>query len=121
MNKRSSIDPARRVLLQFRIKRDGTLPFVFTENCEEVDITAWGFELFISRYPGDRKKIITLTLGDGLSIPVYEINKLEAFFTSDQTNIPEGQYYWELYRTDTKETWLNGYADFTYGPKDAKS
>ncbi len=120
MSKKVSIDPARRVLLQFRINREATLPFRFSENCEEVDITSWVFQLFIKRYPGDRKSIISLTLGSGLSIPVYETSVLEALFTSDQTNIPEGQYYWELYRVDTKQTWLNGYADFTYGPKDAK-
>lgn len=120
MSKKASIDPARRVLLRFRINRNGTLVFRFTENCEEVDITGWAIELFIKRYPGDRKKIISLTLGSGLSIPVYETSVLEAFFTAAQTNITEGQYYWELYRSDIKETWLNGYADFTYGPKDAK-
>lgn len=120
MSKKLSVDPARRVLLRFRINRENTLPFRFTENCEEVDITSWTFQFFIKRYPGDRQNIILLTMGNGLSIPVYETSVLEAFFSADQTNIPEGQYYWELYRVDTKQTWLNGYADFTYGPKDAK-
>lgn len=120
MSKEIFLDPARRALMTFRINRDGMLTFRFEENCEEIDITSWTFQFFIKRYPGDRKNIILLTLGSGLSIPVYETSVMEAFFTADQTNIPEGQYYWELYRVDTKQTWFNGYANFTYGPKDAK-
>jgi len=31
------------------------------------------------------------------------------------SNIPEGEYYWELYRTDLEETWLSGNAFFHNG------
>jgi len=118
MTEEISFDPARKVPIKFRINRQANKRFVFTENGAELDITGWTWEFFIKRYPGDLKKTISLTLNNGLSFTVYETNSLDVFFTALQTDIQEGQYYWELVRTDIQKTWLNGWAVFSYGPVD---
>jgi hypothetical protein len=114
-----SFDFARSVPLKFRIKRQADKTFIFTENGIDFDITIFTWEFFIKRYPGDRKKKISLTINNGLSIPMYGSNELVAHFTSAQTDIEEGEYYWELVRTDVEKTYLNGLAIFSYGPTDA--
>lgn len=115
-----SYDPARMIPIYFRINRSATKTFVWTENGVDFDITNFTWELFIKRYPGDRLKVISLTLGNGLSYQVYEDNRLISVFTETQTDIQEGQYYWELVRTDINRTYLNGWAYFTYGPADSQ-
>lgn len=114
-----SFDLARSIPLKFRIKRQADKTFIFTENGVDLDITGFTWELFIKRYPGDRKKKISLTLNNGLSIPMYGSNELVARFTSAQTDIEEGKYYWELVRTDIEKTYLNGLVYFSYGPTDS--
>jgi hypothetical protein len=113
-----SLDPGRSVRLNFRIKRRADKTFVFTENDIDLDISGYTWQLFIKKNAGDKKNVISLTLGFGLSIPIYSTNTLVASFTSVQTDIPEGEYYWELVRTDIEKTWLNGYAYFKFGPVD---
>lgn len=119
MNK-AYTDPATRLFLEFQINREALLEFEFEKNCAPLDISTNTWELFIKRYPGDRKSVISLTFGNGLSIPIYEESIIEAYFTPDQTNIQEGEYYWELMRTDQKLTFLCGIARFTYNPKDTE-
>lgn len=113
-----SFDPARLVNIKFRINRQADNSFIFTTDGDELDITGFTWEFFISRHPGDKRKQISLTLGSGLSIPIYQGNVIEAHFSADQTNIPEGEYYFELVRTDIQKTWLNGLAFFSFGPVD---
>lgn len=110
---------ARELNLKFRIARRQTISFRFTENGTAYDISGMTWQLFIKKNPGDKKNVISLTLGNGLSIPVYEDNVIDAVFEAAQTEIQEGQYYWELLRTDLVETKLNGWATFGYGPQDA--
>lgn len=118
MTQNISFDPAREVSAKFRINRRADKTFIFTEDGLDFDISGFTWQLLIKRFPGDRVNQISLTLGNGLSIPVYESNILEASFTAAQTNIEQGQYYWELLRTDIEKTWLNGWVTFSYGPQD---
>lgn len=78
------------------------------------DISAWVFELLIKKNIGDRVKTISLTLTNaGLSIPVYT-NHVVATFSASNTSIEEGEYYWELRRTDEGIPLISGFAYFTY-------
>jgi hypothetical protein len=115
MNK-TSFSEAGNIELRFQINRAGSKTFIFKLNDEDEDITGTVFEFFVKRYAGDREKIISLTWGSGLSIPVYYDNRILVEVTATQTNIKEGEYYWELYRTDIQKTKLSGIALFKYDP-----
>lgn len=96
---------------RFRLQR-----FVFSAASIDFDVSAFTWQLLVKTNPGERLNVISLTLGNGLAFPIYEDNVIEARFESVTTNISEGDYYWQLVRTDTNEPWLNGKAKFSFGP-----
>lgn len=96
---------------RFRLQR-----FVFSAASIDFDVSAFTWQLLVKTNPGDRLNVISLTLGNGLAFPIYEDNVIEARFESVTTAIGEGDYYWQLVRTDTNEPWLNGKAKFSFGP-----
>lgn len=119
MIKSATFDPSKRLDLYFRINRDGSKRFIFFDtNGNEFDITGISFELLIRDYPGAKPKVISMTSGAGLEIPVYEINILDVSVTADQTLLNEGEFYWELYLINEKRTWLSGKAFFHNGEFD---
>jgi len=116
-----SYDPAREIKLYFRIGRRQTKRFIFYEDGEPFDIVGITWTLFIKEYPGARTNAINLTLGNGLSISIYDDNILQSDFSVANTKIREGEYYFELLRSDIPETIINGYAIFSYGVLDAEN
>ena len=116
-----SLDPAREVPMQARINRrnDFTLEFVDNDSVD-YDISGFTWEFFVKENPGARTKMISLTLGNGLSIPIYSDNVLNGTISVAQSQIEEGQYYYELVRTDLPATWLNGIITFSYGSLDSE-
>lgn len=78
------------------------------------DVSAWTFEFSIKKNKGDRLKTLSLTLGSGLSFPIYASDQVQAIFSSANTSIQEGQYYYELRRTDIALPLVNGFAYFTF-------
>jgi hypothetical protein len=78
------------------------------------DISTWTFELSLKKNKGDRVKTLSMTLGSGLSFPVYASDQIQAIFSTTNTSIEEGQYYWELRRTDISLPLINGFAYFTF-------
>jgi hypothetical protein len=78
------------------------------------DVSTWTFEFSIKKNKGDRLKILSLTLGSGLSFPVYASDQIQAVFSSANTSIQEGQYYYELRRTDIALPLVNGFAYFSF-------
>jgi hypothetical protein len=116
MSKSASFDPSRRLDIYLRIDRvNSRVLAFFQDDGSEFSLIYEDFEVFISRYAGDRVKMVNLTIGSGLTI---SDNKLYISLTEDQSNVNEGEYYWELYRPDTGQTWLNGYALFHNGEFD---
>jgi hypothetical protein len=101
---------------KFRVQR-----FEFLVDSVELPVTGFTWQLVIKQNRGAIENLISLTLGNGLSFPVYETNVIEARFSSTDTNIPEGKYAWFLIRTDTNEVWLNGEATFAYGFLDSSA
>lgn len=115
-----SPDGAKQLKLSFRINRLQSITFLFTENGLDFPVGSpktWQF--FVKKYAGGKKNVISLTINNGITIPIYEDNQLLCTFTAAQTNIEEGEYYWELLRTDTMQTLLNGNCTFTFGPQDS--
>lgn len=111
MIKSVTIDPSKLLYLYIRVKRAGTKKFIFKNSAgTAVDVSSYNFELFIQRNYGAREKSISLTVGSGLAIGGAGNNELTATFTSTNTNLDEGEYFWELYKGSTEKTYLNGKA-----------
>lgn len=118
----SSFTPARRVNLRFHINRRQFKSFVLLENGEDVaSVTGWTWEFFLKKNPGDRLKIFSLTLNNGLYYETYSTYTLIADLSVVQSAIEEGDYYFELVRTDIPTTWICGTANFTFGPVDSQT
>jgi hypothetical protein len=83
-----------------------------------IDVSGWTFEFYVKQNKGARLKDISLTLASGISIPVYESESIDIYFSSTNTSITEGEYYWELRRTDLNVPLINGLAYFTYDAPD---
>lgn len=114
--KQATFDPAKDLTLYFRCNRAGSKNFVFTY----IDGSAYSFvydelELHIYKNQGAKKKLISLTHVEGITLSQ---NTVTVEITKAQSNIQEGEYYWELYRTDLEKTWLCGDAIFHNGKFD---
>jgi hypothetical protein len=102
--------------IDFQIGSNRTVIFDFG-----VDVSTWTFEFILRQNKGDRVKTLSFTLGSGLSFPVYVSDQIQATFTSTNTSITEGEYYWELRRTDLNLPLINGYAYFDFEAKQGTS
>lgn len=99
---------------KFRIQR-----FVFTADEVPFTVTGFQWQLVIKENEGNNNNLLSLSIGSGLSFPVYETNIIEARFESAQMKLQPGKKYWALIRTDTNEVWINGHIDLGYGPFDS--
>lgn len=99
---------AGQLNLTFQIGAGREITFDFGTT----DISGWTFE-FLVKQKGARTKSISFTLGSGLTLPAYS-NELLATFTSVNTGLQEGRYYWELRRTDTNRALIAGNCYFNY-------
>jgi hypothetical protein len=106
--KKATFDPAKRLDLYFRINRNGSKAFVFKNSEGEARSLAYEeFEFNIKEYSGGRISIsIPLTISE---------NILTAEITEALSRVNEGEYYYELIRSDIGKTWLNGKAIFHNG------
>ena len=106
---------AAELTLEFQIKSARDITFTFTESDgTDTDISLWTVEFFVKRFAGDRLKTFSLTLGSGLSFPVYESNQILAEISTTNSSIEEGDYYWELRRTDENVPLIYGTAKFNF-------
>lgn len=113
MNK-GTFDPAQPLQLYFRCARNGTIDFVFTDaNGNPYSLIYEDVEFHVYENEGDKKPIFSLTAGNGISFP--STGRIRASVTIAQTNINEGQKYFELYRPNLGKTWLADYAIFHNG------
>lgn len=118
-----SLNPSGKLDIKYQINRDGELLFVFVDEDEDGvetdhDVTGSTWELFVKRYIGDRLKTISITLGAGLSFPVYTTNQLLASTDAADTRVEEGDYYFELYDITNKQTKVSGRWFFRYDPQE---
>lgn len=114
----ANLDPAYtgKITLNFRINRAGSVTFTFLDSAGAAyTVSDDEFELFVKKNPGNKKDVFSLLTsygGYGLTFPAA--NKLTATVTPDQTNIKEGEYYWELLNLTTNKTMLSGPANFYF-------
>jgi len=100
---------AARLNMQFQIASYRLLNFSF-----DVDISLWEFEFFIKKNTGDRLKVFSKTLSDGISFPIYSDTSIDVELSASETLIEEGEYYYELRRTDNNTPLICGYAYFNF-------
>lgn len=119
----TSFNASGKLPVYYQINRDGDKEFVWDEEDEDgvstdYDVTVSTWELFIKRYKGDKEKTLSLTLGAGLSFPVYTTNTILAEITAAQSRVEEGEYHWELVNLTENKTRISGKWFFTYDPQE---
>lgn len=107
-------NPSQILPLFFKINRQARIRWTITVDDADPDTTGWTWQMFIKKNPGDRLNVINLTLGNGLRYEIYSDTILIADFSALQTKIEEGEYYYELVRTDIETTWAEGSAYFQF-------
>lgn len=81
----------------------------------DTDISTWTFQFFLKTNIGSRIKIFTLSgNGNGISLPVYSTDTIAISLSAANTSQEEGEYYFELRRTDLNIPLLNGGAHLSY-------
>ena len=83
---------------------------VYTDD----DLTGATFSFFLNTNKGDRLKVYNLTLGNGIAFITYTSNAIRVTATVAQQSIEEGEYYFELRRTDLDRAKVTGLAYLTY-------
>ena len=94
----------------FTFRRLNSTTGIYTNE----DISTKTFSFFLKKNKGDRVKIFNLTNLKGITIPVYTTNQIRIDLNGSQTSIEQGEYYWELRRTDLNQPYLSGLASFVY-------
>lgn len=85
-----------------------------TEVYTDESLTGATFSFFLKRNIGDRLKTFNLTLNNGISFLTYYSNAIRVTASASQTSIQEGEYYYELRRTDLDKAVLSGKCFLTY-------
>tara|TARA_R110000868_G_scaffold164102_1_gene396493 strand:- start:230 stop:598 length:369 start_codon:yes stop_codon:yes gene_type:complete len=83
---------------------------VYTDD----SLTGATFSFFLKKFKGDRLKIYNLTLGSGVAFITYSSNAIRVTASASQQSIEEGEYYYELRRTDLDKAKVSGVAILTY-------
>jgi hypothetical protein len=104
------LDTSGKLDLYFRVARVGSKLLTFLHNGSAYSLAGRTFQLNIKNGPNSVLNVVQLLSGSGLTI----LNNTIAIATTElQSLIAEHVYYWELYETVTKQTWLCGKACFT--------
>jgi hypothetical protein len=99
-------DIAGKLDLLFRIARVGNKTFTFVDaDSVAYSLSGLTFQLNVKELPSSSTNVFQLTSGSGLTIGS---NTIAIAVTEVQTALTEKLYYWELYETSVKKTWLCG-------------
>jgi len=85
-----------------------------TEVYTDDDLTGATFSFFLKKFKGDRVKMFNLTLGNGIEFITYVDNQIRVTASATQTAIEEGEYYFELRRTDLDKAKVSGLCYLVY-------
>lgn len=109
-----TLDPAKRLDIKYHKGSDGSKTLTFVDGADDpYPITSNTYVLNIKRKIGDNSNVLQLTEGSGLT---KNTSSLVVTLTNAQTNGLNGDYYWELLRTNGSglvKRWLNGYLQET--------
>lgn len=110
----ASLNNERRLDIRARIRREGEISFVFTnEEGQDLYLVYDEFRFFVQKNPGSREFQIDYDTDDTTKVYIENLNEVWVTLSETDTNIEEGQYYWELLMNN--KTLLNGYATFYNG------
>ncbi len=88
---------------------DSTTGVYTDENLQDATFT-----FFLKKFKGDRLKVLNLTLNNGIEFVTYYDNRIQITISAAQSQLEEGEYYWELRRSDLDRAKLSGFAYLTY-------
>ena len=89
-----------------------------TETYTDEDISGKTFSFTIWEYKGARKHLLNYTNQSGITVPIYSTNEiLVNGLAADVTVTQEGDYYYELRRTDLDQPKVFGQVDLTFDAK----
>lgn len=88
-----------------------------TETYTDDVLTGATFSFFLKKFKGDRVKMFNLTLGNGIQFITYTSNQIRVTASAVQTSIQEGEYYYELRRTDLDKAVVSGFAYLNFDAK----
>lgn len=111
----ATFDPAKECKLYFRCNRTGSKDIVvYYSDGTPYSFIYEEFEANIYRYEGERKIYISLSVS-------YNSNRLTVSISKDQSNVNQGEYYFELYNVNTDQTWIATMCRFHNGRFDGVS
>jgi hypothetical protein len=111
---------AGQLNIKMQIGSVWTKDFIFrtlnqaTEVYTDDSLVGATFSFFLKKFKGDRLKIFNLTLGNGISFVTYTSNQIRVTASASQMSIEEGEYYYELRRTDLDRAKVTGMAYLTF-------
>ena len=97
-------------ILTFVFRRYNSTTGIYTNE----DISGKTFAFFVKKNKGDRLKMFNLSNSNGITVPVYSTNEIRVAISASNSNIEEGEYVWELRRTDLDSAYLSGLAYFVF-------
>ena len=80
------------------------------------DISLKTFSFTLWKNKGDRVKTLNLTNGSGITVPIYSIDEIRVASTIS-VSVIEGDYYFELRRTDLNQPSVWGVARLDFDGK----
>lgn len=111
---------AGQLVIKMQIGAIWTKDFYFrtynstTDVYTDDSLTGTTYSFFLKKNIGDRLKVFNLTLSNGISFITYTSNGIRVTASATQTSIQEGEYYYELRRTDLDKAVLSGKCFLTY-------
>jgi hypothetical protein len=111
---------AGQLVIKMQIGAAWTKDFYFRTYNSTTDVytddtlTGTTYSFFLKKNIGDRLKTFNLTLSNGIAFITYTSNGIRVTATATQTSIQEGEYYYELRRTDLDRAILSGKCFLTY-------
>lgn len=99
-------------VLTFKFRTFETTTGIYTPT----DISHKTFSFSLWKNKGDRLKTLNLTNGSGITVPIYSVDEILVSSTIS-TSVIEGDYYFELRRTDLNQPSVFGVARLDFDAK----
>lgn len=111
-----TFDPSANETIKFRCNRNGSKKFIFLLASDSTawDLSTKNFQAFVKVKPQSANHLIDLTA----SVGGIGNNELTLSITNLQSDVDPFDYYFELYESVSKKTWISAVARFVNGPDD---
>jgi hypothetical protein len=111
------LDKSRSARLRARVN-EASVPKTFAffnSDGSSHDISSYDFKLFLYVRANTRRKLFTLSIGDGLEVTGDDSNHLQISISQDRATQNADTYFWRLWSESEDHTWMNGPFEFNNG------